>query len=137
MEALNLEPLLRESIGHHRSLLHRQQAGGAALKLARPSEIAALAAELVQLQQQAAKVDQTLLPLLAAADASIVTSPLFQERLKLLAASTEEIRLLLAGAEAGRAVAGAELQQFKVGRTALAGYNPGGRDWGKGGRGQA
>lgn len=136
-ETLNLEPLLRQSISHHRALLHRQRAGRAALKLARPPEIAALAAELAQLQQQATEIDQILLPLLAAADAGIVASPLFQERRTLLAASVEEIRLLLAGAEAGQAVAAAELQQFKVGRTALCGYNAGGRVWAKVGRGQA
>lgn len=127
---MNLEHLLRESVGRYRALLVLQSEVNDALKKARPSEIEALAEHLGSLQQQAAKVDLCLLPLLEQEGEAAAASPLFHERQALLEECARQIRMLLPGAEAGKAVVAAELMQLKEGRTALAGYDSGERDRG-------
>jgi hypothetical protein len=128
---MNLEHLLRESVGRYRALLHLQAEVNDALKKARPNEIEELAEHLEQLQLQAEKVDLPLLPLLEQSWPAVADSPLFQERKELLEECTRQIRLLLAGAEAGKAVAAAELLQLREVRTAMSGYESGGRERGE------
>jgi hypothetical protein len=127
---MNLEHLLRESVGRYRALLHLQAEVNGALKKARPDEIEALAEHLESLQQQAARVDLCLLPLLEQAGETAAASPLFRERQALLEECARQIRLLLPGAEAHKAVFAAQLMQLKEGRAALAGYESGERNRG-------
>jgi hypothetical protein len=128
---------LRESVGRYRALLVLQGEVNDAMKKARPDEIEELAEHLRSLQEQAARVDLCLLPLLEQAGEAAAASPLFRERQTLLEACARQIRLLLTGAEAGKAMAAAELLQLKEGRTAMAGYESGGRDRGNMLNGQA
>lgn len=127
---MDLEHLLHESVDRYRALLNLQLEVNGELAKARPDEIEELAEHLESLQRQAEKVDCTLLPLMQQVGAEIATHPLFQERKVLLEECARQIGLLLPAAEAGKAMAAAELQQIREGRTAMAGYEVGGRERG-------
>lgn len=128
---MNLEHLLRESTERYRALLLLQVEVNDALKRARPDEVEDFAEHLDSLQRQAEMVDHNLLPLLEKAGAGVATHPLFQQRKVLLEECAQQIGLLLSSAEAGKAVAAAELLQVREGRTAMAGYESGDSDRGK------
>jgi hypothetical protein len=127
---MNLDYLLRESVNRYRSLLHLQWEVNEMLKGSLPTEIEAYAEHLEERQRQVMTVDLALWPLLRQEGAAVAANPLFRERQALLEESARQIGLLLPAAAAGKAMVAADLLQIKEGRTAMAGYESGGRERG-------